>query len=111
MTTITDEFMLQMRATARNYCAVILKTGPKYHEPGARDIIWEHGRRNHALRLEGALSIVCPVMDDSDVAGIGIFNRSVEETQQIMDGDPAVQAGVLVYELHTCRGFPGDSLP
>ncbi len=111
MTTITDEYMLQMRATAGVYSLVILKNGPKYHEPGARDIIWEHGRRNHALRLEGTLSIVCPIADNSEVAGIGIFNCSLEETKRIMDGDPAVQAGVLVYELHLCRGFPGDHLP
>jgi hypothetical protein len=28
-----------------------------------------------------------------------------------MDGDPGVQAGVFVYDVHTCRGFPGDALP
>jgi hypothetical protein len=27
-----------------------------------------------------------------------------------MDGDPAVQAGVLSYEVHPVRGFPGDGL-
>ena len=42
---------------------------------------------------------------------IGIFNAPVEEVKKIMDEDPAVQAGVLIYETHACRGFPGDSLP
>jgi hypothetical protein len=28
-----------------------------------------------------------------------------------MDGDLAVQAGVLSNEAHPVRGFPGDSLP
>jgi hypothetical protein len=28
-----------------------------------------------------------------------------------MDEDPAVKAGVFVYEVHPCRSFPGDSLP
>ena len=28
-----------------------------------------------------------------------------------MDADPAVQAGVLTYELHPVRSFPGSSLP
>jgi hypothetical protein len=28
-----------------------------------------------------------------------------------MQEDPAVKAGVLIYELHACRGFPGDALP
>ena len=37
--------------------------------------------------------------------------RPAEETKEIMDGDPGVQAGLFVYEVHPCRGFPGDALP
>jgi hypothetical protein len=51
------------------------------------------------------------VLDDSDLAGIGIFHTTAEETKEIMDGDPGVQAGLFVYEVHPCRGFPGDALP
>ncbi len=110
-TTITDESMRQRISTTRNYCIVILKAGPKKNEEGAEKIIWEHGRRNFALRADGVLSIVCPISDGSNVSGIGIFNAPVEEVKKIMDEDPAVQAGVLIYETHACRGFPGDSLP
>ena len=110
-TTITDEFMQQMRTTTRQYCIVILKTGPKMNEEGVETIIWKHGRRNFALRADGVLSIVCPISDGSNVAGVGIFNANVEEVKKIMDEDPAVQAGVLVYEMHVCRSFPGDNLP
>jgi hypothetical protein len=63
------------------------------------------------LRSAGLLAIVCPVSDGSEVNGVGIFTTSVEETQKMMDEDPGVKAGVFVYELHACRGFPGDSLP
>ena len=110
-TTITDEVMRQRISATRNYCIVILKAGPKKNEEGAEKIIWEHGRRNFALRAEGVLSIVCPISDGSNVSGIGIFNAPVEEVTKIMDEDPAVQAGVLIYETHPCRAFPGDSLP
>jgi hypothetical protein len=110
-TTITDELMRQRISATRNYCIVILKAGPKKNEEGAEKIIWEHGRRNFALRADGVLSIVCPISDGSNVSGIGIFNAPVEEVTKIMDEDPAVQAGVLIYETHACRGFPGDSLP
>jgi uncharacterized protein YciI len=51
------------------------------------------------LRAEGVLSIVCPISDGSDVAGIGIFKASVEEVKSIMDEDPGVKAGVFVYEI------------
>jgi hypothetical protein len=110
MTSITDEFMREMISKTKPYCIVILKAGPNKQAPGADKIIWEHGRRNFALRAEGVLLIVCPVNDGSDVSGIGIFNATAEEARQIMDDDPGVQASVFVYELHPCRSFPGDSL-
>ncbi len=111
MQTITDDFMRQMLLKTKNYCIVILRAGPKNKEPGVEKIIWEHGRRNFALRADGVLSIICPVIDGSDVRGVGIFNSSIEETRKIMDEDPGVKAGVFVYELHECRSFPGDCLP
>lgn len=110
MIPITDDFMRQRLAGTKNYTLVILRAGPQRFQDGVESIIWEHGRKNFALREAGLLSIVCPVSDESDVAGIGIFNASVAEVQQIMDEDPAVKAGVLIYEVHPCRGFPGDSL-
>src|SRR5947208_12620444 len=102
MTTITDEFMRQMISKTRNYCIVILKAGPKKNEEGAEKIIWEHGRRNFALRADGVLSIVCLISDGSNVAGVGIFNADVKEVTKIMDEDPAVKPGVLIYEIHAC---------
>lgn len=111
MSTITDEYMRQMMTTTRNYCIVLLKAGSVKDREDMRQIIWEHGRRNFELRAAGKLSIVCPVSDDSDVRGMGLFNTSLEEAKSIMDGDPGVQAGIFTYELHPCRSFPGDSLP
>ncbi len=111
MTNITDEFMMSMLPKAKEFSVVILKAGPKKNEPGADKIIWEHGRRNFSLRADGLLNIVCPVRDGSDLCGIGIFSSSVEETKKIMDADPGVQAEIFIYELHSCRSFPGDSLP
>ncbi len=111
MTAITDEFMQQMMSITKKYCIVILKAGPNKNEDGVEKIIWEHGRRNFALRADGVLSIICPISDGSNVNGIGIFNADVEEVKKIMDEDPGVKAGVFVYEIHACRSFPGDSLP
>ena len=110
MTTITDEYMQQMRSRFRQYCILILQAGPKRQEPGAEKIIWEHARRNFELRAAGLLSIACPVNDGSEFSGVGVFNVPIEEAKKIMDEDPGVKAGVFVYELHVCRGFPGDSL-
>jgi hypothetical protein len=111
MTEITDEFMREMISTTRNYSIVILKAGPKRNEDGVEKIIWEHGRRNFALRADGVLPIVCPISYGSNVMGVGIFNAPVEEVKKIMDEDPGVKAGAFVYEIHACRSFPGASLP
>ncbi len=111
MEEITDEFMHEMLASTKEYCIVILKPTSKCNEDGADAIIWEHGRRNFALRAEGVLSIVCPITDESDIAGLAIFNANVERTNEIMEDYPAIKAEILSYEVHPCRSFPGDCLP
>ena len=108
---ITDEMMMQVLSTTQVYTLVVLRKGSKYGEGNAQQIIWEHVRRNLSLRADGLLSIVCPVKDDSEMAGIGIFDADAEQTKNIMDNDPAINAGVLVYEIHPTRSFPKDSLP
>jgi hypothetical protein len=111
MAIITDDYMKEMIALTKNYVVVILRHGPNYLMPGVEKIIWEHGRRNFLLKSEGKLPIVCPVTDNSELNGVGIFIGSEEEVKQIRDEDPGVKEGVFIYELHSCRGFPGDSLP
>jgi len=108
---ITDEFMKDMMTKTKDYTVVILKATEKIKESGTEKIIWEHGRRNFELREEGILSIVCPIRDESDISGIGVFNRNPEEVEKIMDGDPGVIEGIFTYEIHASRSFPGDKLP
>lgn len=110
-TEITDEYMNEMRAKTKSYTVLLLKRTPRLAGPGAMTIVWEHGRRNHALRADGMLPIVCPIPEDSDMAGIGIFNAEPREVVRIMDDDPGVKAGLFTYTLHVCRGIPGDALP
>lgn len=111
MTTITDEYMYEMLPKSREYTIVLLKEGPGANQADVQKIIWEHGRRNFALRADGILSVVCPVTEETGLSGLCIFNATVDESRKIMDEDPAVQAGIFVYEVHPCRGFPGDQLP
>lgn len=103
--------MRERLQAAKPYTLMILHKTPKRDEPESDSIIWEHGRRNFQLRNQGVLAIVCPIKDDSHVAGIGIFTTTLEDTRRIMEGDPAVKAGILTYELHATRGFPGSTLP
>lgn len=105
-----DEFQA-LRATARSYTAVILHPGPNRGADDAMGIIYRHGMRNTRLYLDGTMPIVCPTADHSDFSGVGIFDATPETAAAIMDADPAVQAGILTYELHPVRGWPGSTLP
>jgi hypothetical protein len=108
---ITDEVMHERLQTAHPYTAVLLRATGKLVRPDADPIIWEHGRRNFALREHGVLAIVLPATDDSDWAGLGIFTAPPDEVRAIMDHDPAVAAGIFTYEAHPVCGFPGSCLP
>lgn len=105
MTHITDELMMQPMTTVKTYTVVIRKAGPAFEGPDAKQIAWEHGRRNFALRAEGILPVVCPVTDNSDIKEIGIFNADVTATQQIMDADPDVQARVFAMKFTPAEVF------
>ncbi len=110
MTRITDDYMREMLQKSRPYTAVILRKTRRMNEPSADKIVWEHGRRNFQLRTDGMLCVVCPVLDESDISGIGVFSTNPEETRKIMEEDPGVKAGIFVYEIHPTRSFPGDAL-
>lgn len=110
MKTFTDEEMGRLLATTKPYSVVILKRGPNFGDETAPPTIWEHGRRNFGLREDGVLAVVLPVADGSDVCGVAVFAATVDETAAIMADDPGVARGVFAYEVHACRGFPGDAL-
>jgi hypothetical protein len=107
---ITDEYMHDRIGKAKAYTLMVLTPTPRYFKADSRSIVWEHGRRNMALQAAGIMPIVCPV-GDQEISGIGIFNTDPQEARAIMADDPGVQAGIFTFEVHACRGFPGDALP
>lgn len=110
MSEITDDYMQSMLKTLRSYTVIILRATPKRSETGADQIVWEHGRRNFALRKDGRLCIVLPCNDESDISGLMIFRTDPKETREIMDEDPSVKAGIFTHDIHSVLSFPGDSL-
>lgn len=111
MPQITDEYMHATLSQSKTYTAMLLRVTEKGSQSDSRQIVWEHGRRNFVLRAQGKLPIVCPATDDSDWAGIAIFNATPEEVGILMQDDPGIKAGVFTYELHPVCGFPASSLP
>jgi hypothetical protein len=108
---ISDEYMFEQLQRTREYSVVLLHAGPQFGTLGSDAIVFEHARRNFSLRADGLLSIVCPVTDDSELQGVGVFSGTVDETRRLMEDDPGVRAGVFTFDVHPVRSFPGDALP
>ena len=66
---ISDEYMNEQRARTRQYTLMLLKKTAGFDPEEVWPIVWEHGRRNFALRADGLVSIVLPMVDDSELAG------------------------------------------
>ena len=114
---VSDEAFTEARQTVRAYTAVVLRPGPAFQPHGPdrtpefMATILAHGKRNYALLLAGLMPIVCPIADGNDVVGLGIFDAGPEDVERIMAADPAVQAGILAYDVHPTWSFPGSTLP
>jgi hypothetical protein len=107
---ITDEQVRALAATAKPFTLALLSWGPNRHMDGADEIEGAHQRRMVSLRADGTIAILCPVVSDT-VSGVAIMTVAPDEATTIMDGDPCVRAGMIVVEIHSCLGFPGDTVP
>lgn len=108
---ITDERMLELIGSARRYTVCLLRRGPRWGIADWESLIWEHGRRNIAMREAGMLVVTLPVPDSEEFAGVGVYTSDAATVREILVGDPAIAAGVLEFELLDAQGFPGDALP
>ncbi|TME03638.1 MAG: hypothetical protein E6I71_09350 [Chloroflexi bacterium] len=63
----------------------------------------EHLAFNARMREAGHAVVTGPVsgQPEESLRGISVFRTSVEETRQLMEGDPSVRAGRLVVDVFT----------
>jgi hypothetical protein len=109
-TSVSDEEVRQLAATARPYSLGLLWWGPERFTDGAEVIEREHQRRMVSLRADGVIAVLCPVTSGS-LAGVAVMTVPPDRAADILAGDPCVQAKMMRAEVHPCLGFPGDSLP
>ncbi len=88
----------------RSYVLCILKTGPKDAEVVGKerqDVFAGHFANIGRLADDGKLAVAGPFgKNDKSYRGLYIFNvATVEEAEKLVVLDPAVKAGVFVYEL------------
>ncbi len=88
----------------KSYVLCILKTGPKDAEvqgDARKEVFAGHFANIGRLAEEGKLAVAGPFgKNDKAYRGLYIFNvATVEEAEKLVLLDPAVKAGVFVYEL------------
>jgi uncharacterized protein len=111
---ITDAYIQDQVSSGKQYCLFLYHSGPNRNQSEAESekLQQEHLRYLFKLREDGKLILNGPVTDESSLRGIGIFNCSdKEEAKHWLDGDPAVKAERLIYEVYSWFGLPGDYLP
>lgn len=106
MPDITQEFIMAKVATAKPHTLVILKRGPNYDSTG--HLHMEHLKHIFTMREAGQQVLTCPIMDEGELAGIGLFALSREEAAALTAEDPGVKAGRFTFEVLNCMGIPGD---
>jgi uncharacterized protein YciI len=104
--------ILPQLGNMKPYTILLLKKGPEFNSADAQKIIQsEHLPHLFKLRAEGKMLLSMPVMDNTDVTAIGIYDSlDKEELKKITDTDPAVQKGIFTYELLNSVGMKGDTL-
>lgn len=85
------------------YYFVILKKGPNRDQDSATAAKIQKGHLENINKLAalGKLNVAGPFLDNGDMRGIFIFDSGNEqEVRSLVDNDPAVKAGRLIYEIH-----------
>ncbi len=91
----------------KRYVMALLKAGPTtIRDSVQRQLIQRRHLQNiKRLAANGTLLIAGPFLDGQSLRGIFLFDvATIQEARTIAETDPAVQAGVLVFELHPWYG-------
>lgn len=98
----------------KTYYLVFLKSGPNRDQSAeeAQKIQLGHLANIKRLAEMDKIVIAGPLLDDSDVRGIFIFDaESQEEVSELCSTGPAIKSGRLIAEVHPWMSEPGNCLP
>lgn len=91
----------------KKYVMAFLKAGPNREQDSVQTVEIQRGHMKNIQRLaeEGKLILAGPFMDNGELRGIFLFDvKTVEEAEQLINTDPAIQSGRLIMELHPWYG-------
>ena len=111
---ITPEIVMQKVAKGKPFTLVILKPGlpmPK----GSKDndkLKMDHLVNLFQMEKDGKISVFGPVMNDSTMEGIIVFNSTDKESiKKELSNDPFIKAGYMKFELYNWFTIPGQKIP
>lgn len=87
----------------KTYQMVLLYKGPNRNQDSSETMRLQEAHLANIQRLadEGKLIVAGPFLDDKDLRGIFIFDvESGDEVRKLVETDPAIKAGRLIYEIH-----------
>lgn len=91
----------------RKYIFAYLKAGPNRDQDSTESVRLQNAHMENIGRMaqEGKLVLAGPFLDDGEVRGFYIFAvETIAEAEQLVETDPAIQAGRLKMELHPWYG-------
>ena len=99
-----DEKKPEPKYEMTTYILGLLRKGPNWTGAGTEEtqrIQAGHMANIRKMAATGKLVVAGPLTDNGDVRGVFIFGQtSLEEARAMVEQDPAVKAGRLVFELH-----------
>ncbi len=108
------DFAMKQVAKGKKYFVVFLKTGatPEISNEENAKMQGEHLVNLFRLNRAGQLLIFGPFLDEkSDLSGLSIYQaESREEVEKLLNLDPTISSGRLVYEIREWFSIPGLSL-
>ena len=108
-----DQQIQETVANGKGYTLVLLWAGTVRDQDEAEEdrLQHEHLRHLFTMRNDGMLLLNGPVLDDSDLAGIGIYaGEDHDVVRALAEDDPSVKAGRLRVDVRPWFGIPGDTI-
>jgi uncharacterized protein len=97
----------------KTYYLVFLKKGPHRDQDSVTRAKIQEQHLAHLMKQAnaGKMNLAGPLLDDSDILGICIYNVATkEEAELLAKEDPAVKAGRLIVEIHPFYSAKGSVL-
>jgi len=111
---LTPEVVMQKVAKGKKFTLVVLKAGQplKKDAKTAQQMQMDHLVRLFQMEKDGKISVFGPVMNDSTIHGIIVFNSTDKEAiKKDLNNDPYISAGYLKFDLFDWFTIPGQKIP